>query len=227
MDVIRDAAASVLVGEDEQRVELVVRPGLPAERIDELSSKFGVRLPGELQDLLPECSGLDGLLADIDFSGQRGDLQGLETLFPRGIPVAQDGFGNSWLLDASAERAEAIHVFFACHDPPVILYQAPSLAAFLAEVVKMYRPPHKSLVDDVHEDRVFEVWRTNPGTLTVAQAATGDQVLRDFAARLDEAFTVVDLRAAEVGMGFSWGRHGPRTRLRRHAEARVFAYGPP
>ena len=28
-------------------------------------------------------------------------------------------------------------------------------------------------------------------------------------------------------MGFSWGRHGPRTELRRHGYERLFAYAPP
>jgi hypothetical protein len=26
-------------------------------------------------------------------------------------------------------------------------------------------PPHESLVDDVHEDRLYHVWRMNPGVL--------------------------------------------------------------
>jgi hypothetical protein len=30
-----------------------------------------------------------------------------------------------------------------------------------------------------------------------------------------------------VGMGFSWGRYGPKTEVRRHGDERVFAYAPP
>jgi len=48
-----------------------------------------------------------------------------------------------------------------------------------------------------------------------------------FAAELDDRFRFVDLRSPPVGMGFSWGRHGPRTELRRHGIERLFAYAPP
>ena len=91
----------------------------------------------------------------------------------------------------------------------------------------MYQPPHRSLIDDVHEDRLFNVWRKNPGTLSVADAASRDEVLRTFAATLDERFTIVDLRDARPGMGFSWARYGPRTEIRRHGALPIFAYAPP
>jgi hypothetical protein len=226
IDVIREAAGLTLVDDEGERVDLVVSPGIPGGRIDALSEKFGFKLPGELLELLPECSGLDGLLETIDFTGEARGF-GYEAIFPRCIPVAHDGFGNYWVLDASPEGAWVAPVFFACHDPAVILYQSSSLAEFLSEVVNMFRPAHKSLADDVHEDRIFDVWRRNPGTLTVAEAASGDEVLRAFAETLDERFAVVDFRRPEVGMGFSWGRHGPRTEVRRHGDERVFAYAAP
>lgn len=109
------------------------------------------------------------------------------------------------MFNRAQEGAAVAPVFFTCHDAPVILYQSDS-AAFLTEVLRMGQPPHESLIDDVHEDRLFEVWRKNPGTLTVAQAASADDSLRAFAATLDDRFTIVDLRGARPGMGFSWDR---------------------
>jgi SMI1 / KNR4 family (SUKH-1) len=226
LDAIREAIGLALVDADGEPVELAVTPGIPAEAIDALSTKPGFRLPGELLELLPNCSGVDGLLETIDFTGQTASFE-FAVAFPRCIPIAHDGFGNYWVLDASPEGAAVAPVFFVCHDAPVVLYQSPSLADFLAEVVNMYRPPHKSLVNDVHEDRLFHVWRRNPGTMAVSDAAKGDKVLQDFAKTLDERFTVVDLRSPKVGMGFSWGRHGPQTEVRRHKDHRVFAYAPP
>jgi hypothetical protein len=88
-------------------------------------------------------------------------------------------------------------------------------------------PPHESLVDDVHEDRLFNVWGENPGTLDHAAARAGDDQLRAFAEELDDRFVFVDLRSPEIGMGFSWGRHGPKTEVRRHGYERLFAYAPP
>jgi hypothetical protein len=91
----------------------------------------------------------------------------------------------------------------------------------------MLEPPHASAVDDVHEDRLFNVWRENPGRLDHAAALAGDEPMRAFAAELDDRFTFIDLRSPPVGMGFSWGRYGPRTDVRRHGHERLFAYAPP
>jgi hypothetical protein len=226
IEVIREAATLALTDEDGERVELVPVPGLSTERIAELTAKLGFELPAELLELLPEFSGVDGALESIDFTGQAECFE-YPDLFPRAIPIAHDGFGNFWVLDASPEAAAVAPVFFACHDPPIVLFQSACLAGFVREVVNMYRPGHGSLVDDVHEDRLFKVWSTNPGTMSVADAAKGDESLRRFAESLDERFTVVDLRRPEVGMGFSWGRYGPRTELRRHGDERLFAYAKP
>jgi hypothetical protein len=91
----------------------------------------------------------------------------------------------------------------------------------------MYSPPHESLVDDVHEDRLFNVWGQNPGVLEHSAALAGDEQLRAFASELDDRFEFVDLRSPEIGMGFSWGRYGPRTEVRRHGYERRFAYARP
>jgi hypothetical protein len=93
-------------------------------------------------------------------------------------------------------------VYFLCHDAPVLLYQAPSVGHFLHELFRMYEPPHASLVDDVHEDRLFRVWRENRGAVEqAAAAASDDEVLAASEATLDERF--LGGRPAR-----SAGRHG-------------------
>ena len=118
-------------------------------------------------------------------------------------------------------------MFFVRHDPPVVLYQSPNIGDFLHEVFRMLAPPHASAVDDVHEDRLFNVWRENPGTLDHSAALDGDDSLRSFARELDDRLTFVDLRSPEIGMGFSWGRYSPRTEVRRRGQELLFAYAPP
>jgi len=104
---------------------------------------------------------------------------------------------------------------------------APSLGRFLHETFRMSIPPHASLVDDVHDDRLFRVWRENPGATARSDALSADDDLRGFAEQLDDRFQIVDLRSPEIGMGFSWGRYGPRTDVRRHGFLRLFAYARP
>jgi cell wall assembly regulator SMI1 len=224
---IERARSTPLVDEDGHEVVLGVEPPLPAAEVELLEDELGLALPRELRALLAHTAGLDGLLDIVDFSGRTLDVA-TDELFAAGLPLATDGFGNFWVADLTPAGRDVAPVFFACHDAPVLLYQSPSVGHFLHELVRMHTPPHASLVDDVHEDRLFRVWRENPGALTQAAAlASDDPVLAQFAVTLDEGFFVVDLRDAPVGMGFSWGRFGPRTEVRRHGWERVFACGPP
>jgi hypothetical protein len=226
IQALREAQAGALVDEDGNTVDLELAPGLANEEIDELQAEVGVPLPRELRRLLAHTAGIDGVLESVDFTGRTQDL-GMEEVFPSCLPFAHDGYGNFWVLDLMPAETESARVFFACHDAPVVLYQSADLGHFLHETFRMYVPPHASLVDDVHEDRLFRVWRENPGTIDHATALAGDSALREFAAGLDERFTFVDLREPEIGMGFSWGRHGPRTEIRRHGYELLFAYAPP
>jgi len=226
MEEIRVAQASRLVDEDGHGVTLEVAPGLTSDEIDEVAAEVGAPLPRELRVLLEQTAGISGTLETIDFSGRSLDF-GLEEVLPSALPIAHDGFGNHWVLDLTPEETDVAPVLFACHDAPVLLYQSPALGDFLHETFRMYVPPHSSLVDDVHEDKPFQVWRTNPGVLDHAAAMAGDEELRAFATSLDERFQFVDLREPEIGMGFSWGRFGPRTELRRHGYTRLFAYARP
>jgi cell wall assembly regulator SMI1 len=202
-------------------------PAAPPEELERLEGELGLPLPRELRATLELTTGIDGgALESIDFTGRTLDVE-VRELFPAGLPVAADGYGNFWVLDLTPDEPETAPVFFLCHDAPVVLYQAPSLGQFLHETFRMSIPPHASLVDDVHDDRLFHVWRENPGATARSAALAADDDLRAFAEQLDDRFEVVDLRSPEIGMGFSWGRYGPRTEVRRHGFLRLFAYAPP
>jgi SMI1 / KNR4 family (SUKH-1) len=223
-EIIEEATRTELLSEDGDPRPWSPLPGLGGAGIERLGQKVRGALPRELRELLLRCSGVDGTaLETLDFTGSLSF--GFEAAFPSGLPIGHDGFGNFWVLDVTSADTEVAPVFFACHDPPICLLQSSSIATFMRELVRMSAPPFTSQVDDVHEDRLFRVWRENPGTLTVAEALAGDEVLAGFASGLEPGFIVVDLRTAPVGMGFSWGRYGPRTVVRRHGEERLFAYG--
>jgi cell wall assembly regulator SMI1 len=226
VEAIRRAQAANLVDEDGHEVVLELHPGLTRDEIQSLEDAAGVPLPRELRMLLAHTAGLDGALETVDFTGRTLDFEDLD-IFPAGLPIAHDGFGNHWVVDLTPDETETATVFFACHDPPVVLYQSPTLGRFLHEAFRLSMPPHESLVDDVHEDRLFHVWRDDPGVLDRPAALAGDEDLHAFADALDDRFVFVDLRSPEPGMGFSWGRYGPRTEVRRHGYVRLFAYARP
>jgi cell wall assembly regulator SMI1 len=223
------ASAEGLVDEDGEPVALDLRPGLDPAAIQRLQAAYdplGVPLPRELTRLLAVTTGTDALL-DLDLTGERHSVEASE-LLPAGLPVAADGFGNFWLLDLTPDTVETAPVFFACHDAPVLIYQAASLAEFVDLALRALEPVRDTTIDDVHEDRLFQVGRRAPHSMSWQSAmSSDDHALRDFAASLDEAWTVVDLRRREVGMGVPWGAHGPRTRLARHGWERIFGFAPP
>ncbi len=134
-------------------------------------------------------------------------------------------FGNFWVIDLLPTSKTWGPIYFACHDAPVILYQSPGLSHFLVELFKMSIPPRKSLVDDVHEDRLFDVWRKNPGVMSYDECIkSADAELKSFATQLGPSFQIIDMRTPEIGFGFSWGRYGAKTVVRRHGNIPIFAY---
>jgi cell wall assembly regulator SMI1 len=227
VEAIGRAQAARLVDEDGGEVELEVAPGLSPAEIERLGAEVGVPLPRELRELLAYTAGIEGTaLEGIDFTGRSLSYED-QDVFPSGLPIAADGFGNFWALDLTPDEADTAPVFFACHDPPVIVFQSHDLGEFLEQTFLKFVPPHESLVDDVREEGVFHIWHENPDTLNHAAALTADEDLRAFAEELGDRFVFFDLRSPEIGAGFSWGRYGVGTEVRRHGYERLFAIAEP
>lgn len=214
--------------DDQNPVHVRLLPGLSKSDLDGLASSLPMQPVGEVRELLEFCSGIEGTLEQIDFSGRSlRDGFGSDWL-PYGLPIAHDGYGNYWVVDLQPGRTDWGPIYFCSHDAPVLLLQATTIQQFVSEVFKMYTPPHVSLIDHVHEDRLFDVWRKNPSVLTYADAvASLDCDLRTIAASLGSDFEIIDLRKAPIGMSFSWGRYGPKTEVRRCGPEPIFAYRRP
>ncbi len=227
-EILQEALASQLIDEGGQPVELELIPAVTPAELQELSSQLPCEIPAQVQDLLGFCRGFYGSAADVvDFTGRECAFEHAE-IFPQGLPIASDGFGNFWVADLSSKSNDWSPVFFACHDPPIVLFQSASLADFLRGLLDLLKPPHRSIVDDVHEDRLFEVWRKNPEVLPQERCVDStDRDLAAFAGQLDGTWSIVDLRQPKIGFGFSWGRYGPKTEIRRFGSVPIFAYRRP
>ena len=225
LEVIRDAQTKKLVGEDGDSGSVELNPGLADEELTDLEQRVPCKLPLEIRELLQVTRGFAGIAADqVDFTGENMFFE-QEEVFPHGLPIASDGFGNFWIVDLSPQSEAFGPVYFACHDAPVIPFQSASLAEFLTELFKCVIPPHSSLVNDVHDDRLHDVWGKNPGVVDQTECLqSSDEVIRIFAEELDESFQIIDLRGASPGQGFSWGRYGPNTEVRRYGTSPIFAY---
>ena len=227
LEIIRQAQADSLLDEDGQIVTLELLPGLSESELRDFARQVPCGIPPEVAELLSACRGFYGTAEQVDFTG-RDLMFEFAAAFPFGLPIAADGYGNFWVVDLHPHATKWGPIYFACHDAPVILYQSDSLEQFLSELFRMFKPPHQSLVDDVHEDRLAHVWQTNPGVLSYEQCLqSGDPILSAFAHELDDSFQVIDLRRAKPGDGISWGRYGPRTLVKRFGTYAVFAYQKP
>jgi hypothetical protein len=205
---------------------VIPEPGLDAATIDAVERRVGAPLPTDLRTLLGACHGIRGLAWEIDFTGSLSFE--MEDVFPHGLPIVGDHEGNFWVVDCTAAPEDEAAIFYACHDPPVILWQCRGMATLLRELRRKFASPEASSLDEIHDERVHRVWRTDPATLSRSAAlAAPDDALRAFAKSLTDEWSIIDLRAATTGAGFSWGRCEYQTGLRRHGEERLFACAAP
>src|SRR5687767_7909053 len=109
----------------------IPQPGLAAAAIDAVERRIGARLPADLRTLVGACGGIDGLEWEIDFAG--GLSFEMDHVFPHGLPIVGDHVGNFWVVDCATTEEPEAPVFFACHDPPVMLWQCRGMATFLRE----------------------------------------------------------------------------------------------
>ena len=223
-ELLRTAEGRAVVNEDGNEETIRLLPPLSVEELAELEARIPCPLPADARELLSLARGFEGgPLESIDFSGLTEPI--FEELFPCALPVAHDGYGNYWIVDLTSASRLWGPLLYACHDPPVIVYQCADVATFIADALAMAEPPHGGPIDAVHEQYAMRIWRENPGTRTREEAVSlSDAVIRAFAEQLTPEHFVIDLRAAETGDGFSWGRFGPKTPVCRAGEARLFAY---
>jgi hypothetical protein len=225
IDILRRAVRTERFDEDGGLIQLELLPPLADDDLDQFRARLPCALPPQIGELLKFCRGFEGGAADtVDFLGELP--YGHEEIFPNGLPIAGDGFGNFWVVDLHARSTDFGPVYFACHDPPVIALQNTSFSGFLSDVLRLDNE-EMSPIDFVHDEATSSIWQDDSVAISRLDALeSNDQVLQDLAQRLPEGFLIADLRNAKVGNGFSWGRFGPDTRIIRHGSDPIFAYGP-
>ncbi|HEX6617369.1 MAG TPA: SMI1/KNR4 family protein [Gemmatimonadales bacterium] len=226
-ETLRGLAGLRLRDEDGREQILELEPPATEAELEALEAALPCPIPDEIRAALRVSKRLaNGPLESFSLIDLAGF--GLDEAFPCAYSIAHDGYGNYWILDLIPDAASWGPVFYACHDPPVIAYQSATVEQFLHETIAMWRDGARSQVDVVHEDVVHRIWHDNAGLTPVAELGDSpDRLLRGFAATLGEASVVADLRAAQLGDGFSWGRFGPRTVVQRAGTERVWALTPP
>jgi SMI1/KNR4 family protein SUKH-1 len=213
--------------EDGDAFSVQLHPGLSESEYRDFVARLPAPPPDDIRELLLFTRGFD--FNPVEKVDLRGELEfEYEPAFPHGLPICGDGFGNFWVVDVNPESGAWAPIFYACHDPPVIAWQAQSLGEFLNGLFELGRRNATSAVGHVHDSVVFEIWKRNPGLVPVPEArGSDDRELRTFAEQLDERALIADLRDTRIGSGFSWGRYGPDTLVQRDGPPLLFAITPP
>jgi hypothetical protein len=225
IEFLKQHEGTVFVNEDVLRSEFSLLPALSEDELVAISRKLPCPIPEDIRELLMFASGFEGTwMEQISFAPVHGFF-GFEKIFPHAVELANDGAGNYWVVDLTKESQCWGPIFFACHDAPVIVYQADDLLHFVREVVREGSRPWRSEIGDVRGRFSDQIWNDNPGVLSFSHCVNSlDQELKSFAESLDETWLFVDLRNPLLGDGFSWGRYGPKTNVQRFGEKRIFAY---
>jgi hypothetical protein len=204
LEILQSAAGTTLINEDGVREELRLLPPLNEDELRALMSAIPCPLPDEMREMFTATRGFaGGALETVDFSGLPGGF-GLEEIFSAPVAIAADRFGSYRIVDLIKHSKGWGPVFYACHDAPVIVFQATDVAHFVAEAIRFSNSPWKSEIDDVHEALTTRIWRDNPGVLSYEECAESEDAdLRMFARSLDASYEFVDLRRPKLGDGFS------------------------
>lgn len=212
-DTLRSLQGLELTDEDGAKETIALLPPATPAELDALERRLPAALPAEIRDALLVTKGLaNGPLESFSLLDLEGF--GLEEVFPHAYSIAHDGYGNYWIVDLLPNSTSWGPIYYACHDPPVIVYQAATVEQFLRDAIAMWQPGQRSPVDIVHEDATARIWDKNPLAHPRAEVlGAGDPGLRRFAESLPARALIADLRTAAVGDGFSWGAFGARTSI--------------
>jgi hypothetical protein len=226
-DTLKEIAGKRLVDTDGDVTVLELLPPATDAQVRALEASIPSPLPDEIRAALAVSTGLaNGPLESFALLDLEGF--GLEEAFPHAYSIAHDGYGNYWILDLLPDTTDWGPVFFACHDPAVIAYQAPSIDAFLRDVVAQAPDDPRSPINRVHEDVVNHLWRDESSLIAQpAAASSSDVTLREFANTLTPDALIADMRQPTVGSGFAWGKFGPRTVIQRFGTHLLWALTPP
>lgn len=220
--IIKKLKSSTFTDEDGETYTLDFKDGLTTEDIENLKPLFpNNTIDDELIEILKETRGWEDYgLDDIDFSsiGQFGFTE----LCPNSVTLGHDGFGNHWVLDILNDGSLG-HVYYACHDPAVLVYYADNLNGFLSSLLEFHESPAQNYLNDIHNNVVYNIWKNNGLFIDKIDFEKANTSYSSFLNQLEgNDWVIADLRHAKNKTGFAWGKFGPNSEIKRHPKELIW-----
>lgn len=211
------------VSEDGDKYRIELKKGLTDRQIDELAKELPTgQVPTAIRELLKFTTGFEFFgLEEVTFNGV-GQF-GFEAFFPNSVQLAEDGFGNFWILDVD-KNGNWGNVFYVCHDPAVIVKHSDNITQFIEHVNDFGKNGNKSNLHLIHEEVVMDIWSKDNGFIEHENVRqSDDKVLKNFALSLPDNYTIADLRNKPIKSGFAWGKFGSNIdNAKRHETELIF-----
>ncbi|MBX2969978.1 MAG: SMI1/KNR4 family protein [Cyclobacteriaceae bacterium] len=222
IEIIKKLKSSTFVDEDNENYTLDFKLGLTDDELISLKSKFpSNRIADELLEILRETKGWEGYGLETAYFDSIDEF-GFTELIPHSITLGHDGFGNVWVLEIK-NNGDLGKIYYACHDPAVLVIYCDTLTEFFKSLVEFYENPGDNYLNDVHEKVVMDIWSTNPNTIDIAEFRKSNKELDTFLNEFpDDNWVVADLRNKTNKDGFAWGRFGSNQFTKRHPDELIW-----
>lgn len=211
------------VSEDGDKYTVELKPGLTDEEINHLAKHLPQgKVPDDVRELLKFASGFKFYMPEEVTFDRIGQF-GLEDIFPTSVEIAEDGFGNFWVVDVLGSGQWG-HVFFVCHDPAVVVKHSEDISEFIKHIHEYGKKGQQSNLDLIHEDISFRISRSDSCFIEHSVAlSSADEQLKAFAKLVPGHFVIADLRNKPIQSGFAWGKWSPKLRIIRHETELIWA----
>lgn len=222
IEIIKKLKKSTFTNEDGENYTLDFQDGLTDSEIEKLAQSFPSKIiDSEIKEILKETRGWSGYgMEQVDFSsiGQFG----LNEISPNSISLGNDGWGNYWILDILNDGSLG-NVFYACHDPFVLIKYSDNLNEFLNTLIEFYESPSENYLNEIYNNVVFEIWE-NDGKITEKEDFIRENIeYSDFLSEFNgNDWVIADLRYAKNKDGFAWGKFGPNNLTKRHPKELIW-----
>ncbi len=216
LEIIHLLMESTFIDEDDAQYQLQFQEPLADAEIEKLKLRFpNNHIDPEIIEILRKTRGWDGFGPEMVYFDSITEF-GFTELAPQSLTLGHDGAGNFLILDIHNDGSLG-KVFFACHDPAVLVVHSQNLNEYLHHLLEFYQNPITCHFNEVQTETVTAIWeKPNLGSSKDA-FLTENPTFRDYLNQFEgNECTIADLRDGKNKDGFAWGKFGPNQLTDRH-----------